>query len=118
MKVKQLLEVISKNKAKENELTEGIEQKIELCKYLENNLLDTKNKLEQAGNTIQYLKSNENTTIINLQKAIEALQREKAEMYAEYQMQIQVFYLNYVRSFTNISRMFYIYFLYLVYKTI
>ncbi|XP_043667358.1 CAP-Gly domain-containing linker protein 1-like [Vespula pensylvanica] len=87
--VKQLLEVISKNKAKENELTEGIEQKMELCKYLENNLLDTKNKLEQAGNTIQYLKSNENTTIINLQKAIEALQREKAEMYAEYQMQIQ-----------------------------
>lgn len=83
--------MISKNKVKENELTEGIGQKMELCKYLENNLLDTKNKLEQAGNTIQHLKNNENTTIINLQKAIEALQKEKAEMYTEYQTQIQVF---------------------------
>ncbi|XP_035725213.1 putative leucine-rich repeat-containing protein DDB_G0290503 [Vespa mandarinia] len=87
--VKQLLEVISKNKAKENELTEGIGQKMELCRYLENNLLDTKNKLEQAGNTIKNLKSNENVTIINLQKAIETLQKEKAEMYTEYQTQIQ-----------------------------
>ncbi|KAI4494306.1 hypothetical protein M0802_008989 [Mischocyttarus mexicanus] len=87
--VKQLLETISKHKEKENELTQGIGQKVEQCRYLENNLLDTKNQLEQAGNTIKHLKNNENATIIKLQKAIDALQKEKAEMYSQYQTQIQ-----------------------------
>lgn len=87
--IKQLLEVISKNKEKENELSQNIEQKVEQCRYLENNLLDTKNKLEQAGNTIQHLKNNENATITKLQKTIDTLQKEKAEMYSQYQIQIQ-----------------------------
>ncbi|KAK2586778.1 hypothetical protein KPH14_011805 [Odynerus spinipes] len=87
--VQQLSEILNKTKKKEDELTEDITKKTELCESLENNLLVTKNKLEKAENTIQLLQNNENTTIIKLHKAIETLEKEKTEMYTQYQTQIQ-----------------------------